>query len=61
MEGLRGTLGDRACFIGRERSGVQRSRDFPDLAGVGNGRYVPHLPEVGKPLQIILPFLITIY
>jgi len=33
---------------------VRRSRDFPDLAGVGNGRCVPHLPEAGKPSQIIL-------
>jgi len=40
--------------MGRESSGVRRSRDFPDLAGVGNGRCVPHLPEAGKPSQIIL-------
>ena len=50
MEGLRGTLGDRALFMGCERSGVRRSRDFPGLAGVGNGKCVPHLPEAGKPL-----------
>ena len=54
MEGLGGTSGDRARFMGRKRSGVRRSRDFPDMAGVGNGRCVPHLLEAGKPSQIIL-------